>query len=164
MGRQPVLGGLMLREQYLGHWVTIWPDSQGVWWAGAREIGRNSNEWRKRHCQDIELAKAWVREKVGVTADPAAAANAEEPAPTAEQWRVFYDLMAQTKAIGPPEDVVLAFGALHLFEVTRDEQAIKGAYRMVVKAWHPDKGGNAVEFGRVKGAYERALKWARQGK
>ena len=157
----------MLREQYLGHWVTIWPDAQGVWWAGAREIGRNSNEWRKRHCQDIELAKAWVREKVGVTADATAAANAASSAelpPTAEQWRVFHDLMELAAAKGPPEEVVLAFGVLHLFEVSRDEKAIKDAYRMVVKVWHPDKGGNAVEFGRVKAAYERALKWAQQGK
>ena len=135
----------MQREQYLGFWVVNWCDSQGIWWVGARRIGKNCNDWRKRHCVDLEQAKAWVRETVGVAEADDEPAPEREPEPTAEQWRVFNNLMDLAVAqhgAGAPADVLQAFGALHLAQPTKDQGVIKAAYRKMAKVWHPDGGGD----------------------
>ena len=154
----------MVREQYLGYWVVNWRDNQGVWWVAARRVGRNCNEWRQRHCVDLDVARAWVREQVGVAEAGSEPAQEREPAPTAEQMRVFSELMAlaigTARKPGPPADVVMAFGVLHLGEVTRNEEAIKVAYRKMAKVWHPDSGGDESEFLRLKSAFDKAMEWA----
>jgi hypothetical protein len=44
---------------------------------------------------------------------------------------------------------------------SRLESLIKQAYRRQAKKHHPDIGGNAQTFVRIKDAYEKLIKWAR---
>jgi len=80
--------------------------------------------------------------------------------------RGIYDLsvwVAGMKMLPPATEVPECFRTLGFTEVPDGPEIVKARYRSLAKALHPDAGGNAADFQRLKEAAEQAVAYFGEG-
>jgi len=76
----------------------------------------------------------------------------------------FGTWVAGMRYLPPPVEIPECFKVLGFQEMPANPRDVEARWKTLAKQYHPDKGGSAVDFARIKSAAEQALKHMEVGK